>query len=511
MMMAKAEADNTQRSLNEYSDAISDMQEGYVGNLFSDGIVETINSETLLEWLSNPDDNFEDIQNYMSYLYYSNGIVYQLYTIIRTLSDLNYSIEVIDSSAKSNEKSLQTIRQMLKKIKHKEVTRDLLTQACVNGTVVCTWLGDKKNPYLHIFDKTKWVFPKFRRNGEWVAVIDMAWFDEMDEETERVIWFETLKGVVSESDYNAYQNDTSNDEKRYIELPQETTKVIRVNTLFRNQRIGLPMGTQYLQDLVHKNSFRALENTIVNKVVRNVATLTVGNKEVPYLSLNKNVRKKVTEGVYNTLQKSVTSDGTPLAVIPEWAKLEFASLDGLDGLDNDKYEAVDNDSSIDSGLPTPMFTGKDGSSASMKYAYTFLYKRIGEILEQIDDVYNKGFYFVLGNKSENFWMEYDKRIPLDAEKVLSALQSLHAEGFALKPIIDILPDVEFQNYIAQSLYEQETLDLYSKIKPPATSYTQSGSETGDDDSKGGAPEKKEEDLSDEGAKTRDGDKNANKE
>ena len=46
--------------------------------------------------------------------------------------------------------------------------------------------------------------------------------------------------------------------------------------------------------------------------------------------------------------------------------------------------------------------------------------------------------------------------------------------------------------------------MYSKIKPPATSYTQSG-DIGDD--KGGAPEKSETDLSDEGAKTKDGDKN----
>ena len=51
MMMAQAEIENAQRSMNEYSDAISDMQEGYIGNLFGDGIVETLDNETLLEWL----------------------------------------------------------------------------------------------------------------------------------------------------------------------------------------------------------------------------------------------------------------------------------------------------------------------------------------------------------------------------------------------------------------------------------------------------------------------------
>lgn len=150
-----------------------------------------------------------------------------------------------------------------------------------------------------------------------------------------------------------------------------------------------------------------------------------------------------------------------------------------------------------------MFTGKDGSTASMKYSYIFLYKRIAEILEQCEDVFNKLFSVLLNKKADNFWMNFDKRIPLDAEKVLSTLQSLHAEGFSIKPIVDMLPDVEFQNYITQSIYEQETLELYEKIKPPATSYTQSTS-NGDT---GGAPEKSEEDLSDEGAKTRNGGKN----
>ena len=73
-------------------------------------------------------------------------------------------------------------------------------------------------------------------------------------------------------------------------------------------------------------------------------------------------------------------------------------------------------------------------------------------------------------------------------------------------MIDILPDIEFQNYVDQSIYEQETLNLYETIKPPATSYTQSGSGN-IDDSQAGAPTKDDGDLTDEGAKTRDGGKN----
>lgn len=503
--LAKAQMDNIAKSMNTYEDFSGDLVEGGVTNLFNNTITETLTTEELYEWLSNPDKYWNNIQSYMAYLYYANGNVYQLYTIIKTLFDLKYTIESFEKSESSNEKNTQTLHKTLRKVKHKELTRDLLVQSCVNGTVVCTWLGDKKNPYLHIFDKTNYVFPKYRRNGEWVAVIDLAMFDDMDEEAERPIWFETLKGIVTESDYEKYQSNNSDDTLRYIELPQETTKVIRINTLFRNQRIGLPMGTQYLEDLIHKKSFRELETAIVKKAVRSIATLTIGTKETPYLNINKKVRTNVANGAYNSLQQSVTSNGTPLVVLPEWAKLELATLDGFAGLGKDKYEAIDNDTSIDSGLPTPMFTGKDGSSASMKYAYNFLYRRIAEILEQVEDVYNKLFFFVLGKKSDNYWMEYNKEIPLDAKEILATLKGLHAEGFAVKPIVDMLPNINYEDYISQTLFEQETLDLYSKIKPPSTSYTQTGGS--DDDSKAGAKPKDETELSDEGIKTRDGGKN----
>lgn len=499
--MADAKVKN-EKSVNEYSDFVSDYIEGYVGNLYADGITEDLNEETLLEWLSNPDAYWQDIQNYMAYLFYSDGNIHQLYTIIRTLPDLNYSIEVIDNSKSSNEKNLTTIRQTLKKVKYKELCRDILSQLCVNGTVICTWLGEKKNPYLHVFSKNQYVFPKYRLNGEWVAVIDLAWFDNMDEEGERVLWFDLLKGILSESDYNAYLADTSSKEKRYVELPVETTKVLRINTIYRDQRLGVPMGTTYLNDYLHKKNFLNLEKTLVNKVIRNIATLTIGNEKTPYLEINKTVRKKVANGVFNTLKKTISSDATPLVVIPEWAKMEFAKIDGLEGLDGDKYVEVNNSISKDLGIPMPMLTGMEGNTASMKYSYIFLYKRLGEMLEQIEDVFNKLFYVLLGKNSDNYWMVFDKKMPLDSEKALSALQSLHAEGFAVKPIIDMLPEVEFQQFIDQSIYEQESLQLYEQIKPPATSYTMSG-----DDSKGGAETKSDIDLSDEGVKTRDGGKN----
>lgn len=67
----------------------------------------------------------------------------------------------------------------------------------------------------------------------------------------------------------------------------------------------------------------------------------------------------------------------------------------------------------------------------------------------------------------------------------------------------MMPGVDFDDFVAQTLYEQQDLKLYETIVPPATSYTQSSSE----DDTGGRPEKQDTELSEEGERTRDNDKN----
>ena len=98
--MAQAELDNIVKSKNDYSDATSDLVEGGIGNLYNNDIVETLTNEQLYEWLSNPEKNLSEIQNYMAYLYYANGNVYQLYTIIKTLSDLKYELKSFENGLK---------------------------------------------------------------------------------------------------------------------------------------------------------------------------------------------------------------------------------------------------------------------------------------------------------------------------------------------------------------------------------------------------------------------------
>lgn len=459
------------RSMNTYDDYVEEFVEGHVGGLYSDNLVETLTTAQVKDWLSNPDKYWKEISSYMSYMYYADGNIHQLYNLLENLPSYNFSIKVFDNTKNGYEKNVALIQQTMYKIKYRELARDIIRQLNVRGWVVCCWLGDKKKPYLYVFDN-EYVFPSHREDGEWVAFADMAWFDEMEEE-EREIVFNSLKGIISESDYNKYAGN--NQDNQYVQLPIERTYCARINTLVRNQRLGLPNGVSYLYDYIHKQTLRNMETSIANKAIKSVAKLTIGDKENPYVDIGSGIRKKIVNQMKTALGKTVNPGSIPILTLPEFADLEFSKIDGLDGLNNDKFENIDVDIQKDLGFPIALLTGDGGNSATLKLAVTQLYKNVASMLELVENIFNKMMPLVLSKSyADNLYIEFEKTQPIETSDIIGVLQQLHSEGFAVKPILDMLPNVDFNEYIERSIYEQQTLKLYDSIKPPATSYTQSG-------------------------------------
>ena len=337
------------------------------------------------------------------------------------------------------------------------------------------WLGDKKNPYLYIFNNLKYVFPAYRRGGDWICQVDMSWFKEM-KEFERLQIFETLSPHVTETDYNKYLSDST--QFRYKELPQELTCALRINVMGRNQRLGLPMGTQALFDLLHKQTLKNLEKSISEKIINNIAVLTVGNKEKPNEQIPKKLRQTIGSRVMKILQQSVTQQSIGLVTLPEYASLEWSKIDGLDALDAKKFTSINSDISSDTGISPALTNGSGGNGSTAKYNLETLYKRIGVILDELDLVFNKFLAINLGKAAENYQFEFEKEQPLTRKEQLDILQKLHSEGFSLKAVVDMIPSIEYKAYIDQSLYEQES-GMYEIIKPPQTSSTISKTDDGD--------------------------------
>jgi hypothetical protein len=474
------ESEEYQRMLNDYSEYVSTYVNGFVTQLFSQGIVNEVDAESLKKFFANPDKHQKEIEDLAQYYYISSGEVHQLFELIEALPTLNYKLDSFEKN-KSTDKHIGTLNKTLHKVKHKRLTRDLLKQTATAGTLVGIWLGDKNKPYPYIFDDIKHVYPTTRIAGEWSCVVDMNWFKGMAEDY-RKVQLSNLSPYITAADYSNFIKDEGNN--RYKVLPQDRTFVLRTGTLKRGQGLGTSWITAGMYDVLHKKKLKDVEHSIANKIINAVAVLTVGvtgtkdYDQTSNLKLPKAVKQKVHSGVKAALEKS-NEKGVTVVTIPDFAKLEFPDIK-TDGLDGKKFEHINGDIQSAYGLSGSLLNGTGGNFASAKLNLDTVYKRLGVMLEEIEqEVYQKLFNLILpANQQDNFKMEYDKETPLTLKEKIDILSKLNDKGWSIKHVVDNIAGVSWESYLEQTLHETETLKLQDKIKPYKTSHTMNGDEAG---------------------------------
>jgi len=473
------ESEEYKRMTNDYNDYINTFVSGFVTNLFSQGIIEEVDAEKLKNYFSNPDTFQKEIDNLAQYYYISSGEIHQLFELIEALPSLNYKLDSFDKN-KNTDKYIGMINKTLHKVKHKRLTRDLLKQTSASGTLVGMWLGDKNNIYSYVFDDVKLVFPAYRKNGEWQCVIDMEYFSTLND-SYRNEQFANLSPHLTKQDYDNYKKDNS---KKYKELPQDRTFVLRTGTLKRNQGLGTSLVTSGLYDVLHKKKLKDVEYSIANKIINAVAVLTVGvNGDEKYdsmtnLKLPKPVKQKVHSGVKQALEKS-NSKGVTVVTIPDFAKLDFPDI-STDGLGDKKYESVNSDIKTAYGMSGALLNGDGGNYSAAKLNLDTFYKKLGVLLEDIEqECYQKLINLILpSSQNDNFKMEYDKSTPLTHKEKVDILMKLNDKGWTVKAVVDNLPDISWESFLEQTIYETEVLKLQERIKPYLQSSVLSGGNNG---------------------------------
>lgn len=454
-----------EKALNEYMKN-SDVTDSFITQIFNEGITPTVDIKNLKNWLASPEEHQQELENLATYYYITNSSVFQLYDLAEVLPTLNYKT-VVEEKDNDYESNKMAIKKVLKKVKHKQLTRDLITQTIASGTLCGMWIGGKKNPYLFVFNDLEYVFPAYIKNGEWVLWLDLSWFDKMTE-FQREFMLENLNPHVTESDYQAYKKNPQ--DIRYMDLPLEYTVCIKTHTLYRNQRFGLPWGTQSFLDNIHKEKLKDLEKSISNKVINSVAVFTLGNDEFTDDKIASK-KGKVYRGVKTALQKN-NQDGITVVGIPHWTDLKFPTIN-TEGLDPKKFESINDDLNTASNGVMNIINGKSNYSTG-KLSMEIMYRKVAILLEQIEDqVYQKLINIILKKKDkDNYSIEYDKHAPLSTKEQLTILERLSATfGFSLKAVIDRLDGVDFEQYVTDSIYEQEELDLPNRIRPYSSAYT----------------------------------------
>ncbi|MCD3245295.1 hypothetical protein G8S21_04940 [Clostridium botulinum C] len=471
-----------ERQYNTYDDVVDAFIDGFVMDLCNNGKIKTVNLDTLQLWFNNPDKYINNIVNLLTYYYIIDGNVFQLYDLIFSLPPLDYQIKVLKRD-KDYKEDLSTINLYLeKKIQHKQLTRDLLVQLAHSGTLIGTWLGSKREPYFNVFNNLKYVFPYGRAKGKMVAVIDLQWFDEMSE-LERKLTFENLSPLITENKYKKWKeyNGENEDALRYIMLPISKTLVARIHTLSRNQRLGIPYGTQTLFDIQHKQKLRDLEQSIADKIIKAMAVLKFRGKDDNDSKVKESAKRKVLAGVKRALEKGVKDkNGIACIAMPDFATFEFPEIkNGDKTLDPKKYDSIDNDITNATGISQVLTNGTKGNYASAKLNLDVFYKKIGVMLEIIEEIYNQLIDIILGEeKGCNYIFQYNKDTPIEREKKLDTLIKLEAQGYSAKYVLDIL-GISSEEYFEESIYEIEKLKLREKIIPPLNTNVLSGKDGND--------------------------------
>lgn len=461
------EKEDFEKEYNEIYGNNNILSEGFTSDLFHRGIVKEYTPEQLLKFFSNPQQYKKELETVAEYYYTTNGDIFQQFDLAKILPSLNYRIQ--SSEKTTNYKAhCGIINESMKYINHKEITRDIISQLITSGTIVGLWMGNKRNPYLYIFDDLEYIFPAHRKNGKWCAWLDLAWFDTMSD-VDRSIQLDNLYPYVLESDYQLYRKDQS--QARYVELPMDRSVVLRTHTLKRNQRFGVTWVAQSMYDIMHKKKLKDLEKSVANKIINSIAVLTIGNKDNPNLDLGKALKRNIYGGVKRSLEKN-NDEGITFVAIPELATLKFEESNS-EPLEPKKFQSVDNDISNSTGISRTLTSGVGGNFASGKLNYEMVYKRISIILEDIEsEVFRKLLGIILPKTfAFKYDIIYDKKPPLSQKEQIDILIKLHSEGFGIKPIIDMLDGFDFDDYIEQSIYELDVLKLSEKIHPYQTAYT----------------------------------------
>ena len=460
--------DDLEKQYNSYDEVVSNFVDGFILEMTKN--IKTISLETLQIWFSNPDQYMTEINDLLTYYYIIDGDISQMYDLIFALPELNYTLKCYgDKSTYSQD--IVKIRSILENvINHKQLTRQLLVQLAHDGTALGTWLGDKKNPYFNVFNNLQYVYPYGVYKGKMVGVYDLSYLDILSEE-QRKAEYANLSPFVTKRKYDKWKNCKDYDKQKELQLivlPPETSLIARNRTLSSNQRLGLPQGTQAMNDLLHKQKMKDLERSMADKIIRAIAVVKMRDKDDNDNKVKESIQKKVFNSVKRALEKN-TSSSTGLTCIglPSFASFEYPEFKNIDDiLSPDKYESVNNDITSGTSISSVLTNGTGGNYASANLNLEMLYRKIDAMLEQIEEIYNQLITIVLGkSKGKKYRFEYIKGVPLSKKDKISNLKSLADKGYSIKPLLDNL-GIDFEEYISQSMYEIEDLKLREKIIPP---------------------------------------------
>ena len=459
--------------------------------------ISAFSKEDLLDYIESIGSNEKNLRNISRYLYYRSHIYFRLVQFYSGMFDLrcrkvipSYDMTTAQDKTKFLENYQKTIDQ-LDKMNLQGAMKEVLDRCFVEDVCYALFFQDENGSFFYILDPDYCKIDSRYSTGDFGFAVDMShWRSQtMQQELE---WL----GEPMTSMYEEYQKTNV----KWVHCDDQYAACFKYRTDTWDAVIppflSLFISLINLEDLADVQAV-ADEQQIYKLVYLPMKTLSGANKSDDF-----EVSPDLMLKYFDRMVDEALPDYVAAAPVPG---------DGLDYIDFSEDASTDTDrleqaaSTIlnTSGggmvLNTSKITTQAGFQAALKCETEFA---VSPLLPQIDGFANRMLIQTLGDSAgrvEHFEVSiYTKEAMY--EKLLQSCQ----HGFSNRLALNTFLGIKEKDTIAMEYLEEQVLDLPSLMDHPlSTSYTQSSSsDTDTDPVVGGRPSVSDDELSDDGSRSR---------
>lgn len=424
---------------------------------------------------SNPVRYNKELRNLSMYYYSKYGIVNQTYNLYRNYHSLESSLKSTNPKSNKAKEDKEKIAEFDNNILSKPLIRDIIFEAVSKGTAIGYLVGKNKNS-VQMLD-LDYYLPFRMIGGKWQCQVDLLKFVANYNQYKDMPndWLPQNLEVTRELNFQpqevrrAFRRYQSGNGDRIYNLQLDKTFVVK-SMATQDERLGRPLCIGAIDDLIHKDLLRNAEIAVFERIISLMLVLNMGgsNKDCD-IDLTEDEMKALYNQVKSVLQGDAKK-GIRLFGLPHWAKLEPIKVD-LDALNSNVFKR--NEDSIIVSLGVQGILGGDTgqSFASGQLSLRILIANIFAILEQIEEsLFNYQYSLLTEADDCVYTRSFNRSLIMDESKIVEVLKSMSDKGFSIKAVLDSI-GVDFDDYIDQTLYETEELELQEKVKPYQSSAT----------------------------------------
>lgn len=292
--------------------------------------------------------------------------------------------------------------------------------------------------------------------------------------------------------YNAYQ---SNSQLRWQELDPERTVCLKVN-YDQIDRVIPPFSPLFegIIDLIDLQSIVSEKDalSIYKLLIAKIDTLS-GAKDPDDFEIDLNTAVDFYNKMSAQLPESIGIALSPMKIEPiEFEKNATEDVNEISNANSNLWEAA----GVSQVMDSARLTGATAVRAAMVFDGLYAIK---PLLAQIEARVNRWLNYVLPNNGMR--VKYIEVTPYTKDEKIKAVKEAATLGIPVKMQYASLLGLSPLDVFSMAYLENDILGLHEKWIPLQSSYTQGANDIA------GAPEKDDGELSDEGEKTKDQDKN----